>query len=85
MKWQPIKTAPKDGTAVLIHRNIWPGTKSGFSESCKGHNTYVAEWWGDPPNNLEGCWMCFMDTIEDPDCPIKPTHWMPLPDPPAVS
>lgn len=70
--WEPIGTAPKDGRAVLVMRDIWPGTASGRAEECNGHNTYVAEWWTDR-------WVCYMSAIQDPDCPIEPTHWMPLP------
>lgn len=80
--WQPIETAPRDQTAVLVMRNIWPGTDSGFAEECNGHNTYVAEWWQDSG----GCgeWVCYMDAILDPRCPIEPTHWMPLPAAPSA-
>jgi hypothetical protein len=79
-EWQPIETAPRDGTAVLVMRDIWPGTKSGRAEKCYGHNTYVAEWWQDEGDGGE--WVCYMDRIEEPVCPIEPTHWMPLPAPP---
>lgn len=75
-EWRPIETAPKDGTAVLVMRNIWPGTATGFAEDCNGHNTYVAAWWTNR-------WVCYMDWIDDPTCPIKPTHWMPIPAPPT--
>lgn len=80
MDWKPIDEAPKDGTAILVHRNIWPGTASGFSEECNGHNTYVAEWWGDKDGG--GRWVCYMDAVQDPDCPVEPTHWDWLPPPP---
>ena len=83
-EWQPIATAPKDGTAVLVMRDIWPGTKSGHAEECNGHNTYVAEYWPDEGDS-DGCWMCYMDLIQDPQCPIDPTHWMPLPPPPETN
>ena len=79
-EWLPIETAPKDGTAVLVMRDIWPGSKTGRAEKCVGHNTYVAAWWADEGNSGE--WVCYMDRIEEPICPIKPTHWMPLPPPP---
>lgn len=79
MKWQPIETAPRDGTAILVMSDDWPGTKTGRAEECNGHNTYVAQWWGDEE---DGRWVCYMDAVQDPDCPIKPTHWMPLPPPP---
>lgn len=74
--WQPIETAPRDGTAVLVIRAIWPGLPVGHAQECNGHNTYVAQWWGD---KYGGRWVCYMDLIQDPDCPIDPTHWMPLP------
>jgi hypothetical protein len=81
-EWQPIETVPRDGRAVLVMRDIWPGTESGRAEECNGHNTYVAAWWGD--NAIDGEWVCYMDQVQDPRCPIEPTHWMPLPDPPIV-
>ena len=77
--WKPIETAPLDGTAILVMRNIWPGAKNGVAEECNGHNTYVAEYWAEEG---DGEWMCYMDMIREPRCPIKPTHWMPLPEPP---
>lgn len=83
MEWLPIETAPRDGTAILVMRNTWPGTKTGRAENCNGHNTYVAEWWGCEYKGM-GDWMCYMDAVEDPKCPINPTHWMPLPPPPAL-
>jgi hypothetical protein len=76
-EWQPIETVPRDGRDVLVMRDIWPGTESGRAEECNGHNTYVAAWWGSE-------WVCYMDQVQDPRCPIEPTHWMPLPDPPIV-
>lgn len=79
-EWLPIETAPKDGTAVLVMRDIWPGSETGRAKRCVGHNTYVAAWWADEGNSGE--WVCYMDCIEEPICPIKPTHWMQLPPPP---
>lgn len=79
--WRTIDSAPKDGTAVLVMRDIWPGTASGRAEKCNGHNTCVAEWWAGG-ESTEGRWVCYMDMVQDPDCPIEPTHWRPLPPPP---
>lgn len=79
--WQPIETAPKDGSAVLVMRDIWPGTVSGRAEECNGHNTYIAAWWGVERAGA-GAWVCYMGFVSDPECPIEPTHWMPLPEPP---
>ena len=78
MKWQPIDTAPSDGTAVLVMCNDWPGTSTGQANECNGYNTYVAERWGDK-------WICYMSHIDDPECPIEPTHWMQLPKPPIYA
>lgn len=78
--WQPIESAPKDGAAILVMRDIWPGTKTGHAKVCNGHNTYVSMWWGDD----DGEWTCYMDAVHDPRCPIEPTHWMPLPATPTA-
>lgn len=71
--WQPIETAPRDGTAVLVMSDNWTGTKTGRAEECNGDNTYVAQWWKD--DGCRGVW----------ECPVEPTHWMPLPPPPSAS
>lgn len=81
MIWQSIETAPLDATAVLVMQNNWPGAKNGAAENCNGHNTYVAQWWADEDGG-NGAWMCYMDQMWEPRCPIDPTHWMPLPEPP---
>lgn len=83
MTWQPIETAPKDGSAILVMQNNWPGCKNGVAESCNGHNTYVSEWWPGE-NNEKGDWMLYIDSVEEPRLPIIPTHWMPLPQPPET-
>lgn len=68
MKWQPIDTAPKDGTEVLVYC------------PCKyGMNYHVARyeekpdlWFGSTGEGCEG-WL-----------PSSPTNWMELPSPPAL-
>ena len=79
--WQPIETAPKDGTAVLVMRNTWPGIRGGRARRCDGINTVVAEWWANESGG-SGAWICYMGLTQDPKCPFEPTHWMPLPEPP---
>lgn len=78
-EWQPIETAPKDGTSVLIHNAIAPGLPGGVSQECWAGNTCVAAWWASSGN---GKWICYMDAVEDPQAHFEPTHWMPLPSPP---
>lgn len=69
-EWQPIATAPKDGTRVLV---TWVG--KGIHRVRIGHFGYAAphsaarSWQGDGDH-------AFHNTL------IKPTHWMPLPEPP---
>lgn len=68
-EWQPIETAPKDGTNCLLHVDGW----------------WVEGWWstngGEPKWKYpflpsHGCGCCYSD---NPD----PVAWMPLPSPPT--
>jgi hypothetical protein len=63
-KWRPIYTAPKDGTAVLVHV-----PNKGWIEA-----TYDTKykWWNFIKLNSHGCGCCSW-TDEDPDA------WAPLP------
>lgn len=73
--WLDISTAPRDGTAVMI-------TCAGKSP-CNATNTYVAAYWmGEESlftDDTNGAWVCYMDMVTEPQAPIDPTHWMPLP------
>lgn len=73
--WQPIETAPKDGTRVLA-----------FAQGATGSPLDVfygvASWVnadpdvnpGIPPEELSLWWWPYA---------IRPTHWQPLPPPPS--
>lgn len=66
--WQPIETAPQDGTAIMCG---W------FSDD---QHAALPE----PVRFVDGHWFqagCWDD--RDADQVIPPTHWMPLPDPPT--
>jgi len=71
--WQPIETAPRDGTSILV---IQAGE---FKPGVPYESTVVA--WSSV-DDFEGWLSC-------EDCgPVNPrdwalTHWMPLPEPPA--
>lgn len=63
-EWQPIETAPKDGSLILTY---------------DGCNSRVVEWWSE---------FKYWDYIGDGFYRSEfsdhdPTHWMPLPAPPA--
>ena len=70
MKWQPIETAPKDGTWFLGYT---PRKIHGRKTSENGSIISYRYWSdGSPPywfSNMNG-WP-------------QPTHWMPLPEPPT--
>ena len=87
--WQPIETAPRDGTAVLCTW-VWTHPVTGQTHwSGEMHVlAYVPDWhgagrgaWvlnGDFPAHFEP------DGIHEtpPTAYGAPTHWMPLPEPP---
>jgi len=67
MEWQPIESAPKDGTWIF---GYWPSMSITdypaviFADDHSNHDIWYM------PSNFEfGC--------------VYPTHWMPLPAPPA--
>lgn len=73
MTWQPIETAPKDGTSVLI------AVGATGEDKCVGEasvDTDSGRWWW--ANSHGEYWAEEID--------IRwgwPTHWMPLPEPPT--
>lgn len=68
MNWQPIETAPKDGTLILIlhHGQVYAGVWGKGVKVEDGYSWGVIDKWGD--------YNAMMDTA--------PTHWMPLPETP---
>ena len=69
MTWQPIDSAPKDGTTVL---GYFAGRKSGLS--------FDLITWMDAGER--SAWHFDGTYHHEPDKP-QPTHWMAIPDPPA--
>jgi hypothetical protein len=85
-EWQPIETAPKDGTVI----DLWvDGEFAGRRASCYWgkpwhdcgeHGRYCDSEWHD----LDNGW------VDDLNMPLRslddrePTHWMPLPAAPAA-
>ena len=66
--WQPMETAPKDGTVVLC----WDEFKE-----CDFMWYGIIQQWNEPKDILG--WMYVATNTE-----CHPTHWMPLPKPPAA-
>lgn len=82
MSWQPIKTAPKDGTEVLLWcRCAWRDAtgfvdKGSFRMDANASPGDSAEWLKDDYDDYS----CGMAST-----PLNPTHWMPLPEPPEAT
>lgn len=95
-EWQPIETAPKDGTPIIVlckhklDRRLHPPP---------GAMNVAVAWWGKPDDHSYGgqpnAW-CATETIVDvfsgseltgsweevEFMGVDPTHWMSLPEPP---
>lgn len=75
-QWQPMETAPKDGRYVLLSDGrtlcdvgIWMPKREAQVSALSG----FVERMAIPEGWFNG-----------PRCRVKPTHWMPLPAPPAT-
>jgi len=71
--WQPIETAPKDGTAILLHYDWEPLTVVGYFGT------------GDMPEMQHDRWRVKYDCDSLEAGFGVPTHWMPLPPAPRRS
>jgi len=73
--WQPIETGPTDGTVVLLYL---PNTNEIITGSSSGHRSATTQklLWEETLSGYGQDW--------DPALFDDPTHWMPLPAPPAT-
>lgn len=65
MEWQPVETAPTDGTDVIV----------------ADPDRLSAEWHIFTARCVDGRW--FRSNIASLPSTVRPTHWMPLPEPPT--
>jgi hypothetical protein len=78
MEWQPIETAPKDGTKILGYGQ-WAGEINGIVQEprvyivqfLKGGTDYPGFEWAVDGTDAYAAW-------------CKPSHWQPLPPPPVT-
>ena len=69
-KWQPIETAPEDGTRILI---LLPEKQAVFKCRIIIGNCVRNNWWTE-----HNRWLSEYDDRYHFD--LDPTHWMPLPE-----
>lgn len=73
-KWQPIETAPKDGSTIIL----WSRYQSEpVTAAWAPRGRWASRWDGTTVIEAQG------DTYTDYAEPSEPTHWRPLPAPPV--
>jgi hypothetical protein len=70
--WQPIETAPKDGTRVLIVTERGTIVIAGWADEASFSGCQAGPGW--QVFDVEDCWYSWAEK--------SPTHWMTLPAPP---
>jgi len=82
MNWQPIETAKKDGTKILLYQ---PGEDGGIDTAFWEDTTY--QTW-ETVNKSTKKLVTVQDGYWHTGSEISfwcPTHWMPMPDPPTAA
>lgn len=83
-RWQPIETAPKDGTPIIVgfdFASVWIVHKA-FYRSADDLKDLIEHKVGDWSLNDVGWWSYTTGSVtqEQLDGHRTPTHWLPMPD-----
>ena len=78
--WQPIETAPRDGTKILGWNAEYGARETNMGRYGEGSIGYARWKSGDGPLNFGWDWI---EPKANCGHTWKPTHWMPLPAAPA--
>jgi len=76
-RWQPIETAPKDGTVLDLWARREQTDKYERLADC--HWCGMTDWLGNEYDGWDGLSPGLHRTYDNP------THWMPLPEPPIAT
>jgi hypothetical protein len=85
-EWQPIETAPKDGTRIFL----WLPEIEDYQRPKRIESYWQCSWWANEYGNGPACNVNARPKVEYDGalCAtwelIKPSHWMPLPAPPVT-
>lgn len=86
-EWQPIETAPKDGTVILLCGGEDDPLNTDAHPNEALHTRPVTGWWGRVVewDEADTIWRyCSYDSGIYGEYK-NPTHWMPLPPPPKAT
>ncbi len=75
-EWQPIETAPKNGTEILITDGVDIWTAVYLKSNIQNYSPFFAKSSDNLTLNVGAYWE------SEPDYIYKPTHWRPLPEAP---
>ncbi|WP_419792501.1 hypothetical protein [Pseudomonas citronellolis] len=82
-EWQPIDTAPRDGTEIILRRGarVSSGAWIEWSKSAAEHHSTTGEYLGQVEYDSGTCWSSWDGGFTEDE---PPTHWQPLPAPPSA-
>jgi len=78
--WRPIDTAPRDKTYILLGHH---GENNDFAPWAALGFYRTPDPWGPPDPWRRKWWILERDGFHPQNSRFEPTHWLPLPQPPA--
>ena len=84
--WQPIETAPKDGSHVLLFTYDFGAIEGWWDTRVTNFYKSQVGWASYDPDNAQGDWVSDWHVGSDQDprlfCGSTPHYWVPLPERP---
>lgn len=83
--WQPIETAPKDGSPVLLYHTMCDNGYQDVGYWDEKFHTNYDEWSEEKMEpSYRGGWTAGAYAADEELVELFPSHWMPLPNPPTL-